>query len=183
MDDDGSESAGSTRFKPGQSGNRKGRPRRLKNAQSDSPFEELHNRRILVQMDGVECELTLAEALLHKTFQQALAGGRMPTRTILKRILAHLASRAPTTRHFIKLMFHHPKPQSVDEAMLILGIASKVPEALREGGRPQLALEPWAAARGLKRVRRSPLTDKRIREMKQQTRDPESIAWPAGAEE
>ena len=172
----------STRFKPGHSGNRKGRPRKIA-GQVVSPVDELCNRKIMVQLDGAEHEFSLPEALLYKTLQLALTGQPMPIRTILKRILANIAVKAPTTRHSIKQIFHHPKPQSVDEAMLILGIASKVPEALREDRRPQLALEPWAAARGLKRARRALRSEKLIRELKRQVRDPESMVWPAGDEE
>lgn len=178
--DENSPCKGSSRFKPGQSGNRKGRPRKS-TAQPESAFDELRNRKIVVQMDGIERELPLAEALLHKTLQQALAGGRMATRMVLKRILAHEASKAPSHRNLPVLLFEH-SPQSVDEAMLILGVASEVCDTPRNDGGANLALEPWAVEASFARAKRLPLTEKDILALKRQTRDPESVAWPLGDE-
>lgn len=183
MSDDDAGQGGSTRFMPRQSGNRNGRPRRANKVGPAAPFEELRSRMITVQMDGVRHQLSLAEALLQKTFQQALAGGRMAIRVILKKILAHLATSAPTTYNFPTMIYLNAAPQSVDEAMLILGIASQVPERLRENGQAQLALEPWAAARGLKRTKGTSWDEKTIRELKRRVRDPESLAWPSGEDE
>ncbi|MEO6152942.1 MAG: MFS transporter [Croceibacterium sp.] len=68
----------STRFKPGQTGNPSGRPRKpAKQEQISSPFEVLQDRRITVQMPAGERKLTVPEALCYRTYQDALAGDRM----------------------------------------------------------------------------------------------------------
>ena len=178
MDED-REDERSGRLKRAKSGNRKGRPRKSSD-QPQSAFDELRNRKIVVQMDRIERELPLAEALLHKTLQQAIGGGRMAIRTILKRILAHEATKAPAHRNFPVVLFEHTTPRSVDEAMLILGIAAKVPETSRSDGGDHLALEAWAVEASLARAKRVRLTEKEILDLKLQTRDPDSIVWPLG---
>ena len=90
----------STRFRPGHSGNPKGRPRKAKTTQNESAFEELRQRRITVRMEGVDRELTVDEALLQQMLQDAFAGGRMATRMILKIIEEHEAAQAPAHRRF-----------------------------------------------------------------------------------
>lgn len=74
------------------SGHPRGRSRKSKSRDTGSAFDEIRERRITVQMDGTDRELSLAEALLLKTYQAALAGARMAIRTILNKINAHEAA-------------------------------------------------------------------------------------------
>jgi hypothetical protein len=182
MDDDQANSGRSGRFKPGQSGNRKGRPRKVRSPETGSAFDELRDRKILVQMDGIDRELTVPQALLQKTYQLALAGSRMAIRTIVKKIIEHEAARAPARRPFPRMVILWPDPQDVDEAMLILGIATKTPDAVRGDGGDYLRLEPWAVASGLGRPKGRRLSDRDMKDLKGQTRDPDSITWPRSAE-
>ncbi|WP_240325598.1 DUF5681 domain-containing protein [Sphingomonas mesophila] len=170
----------SARSKSGRAGPRKGKPQGRCQTGSDSPFAQLRGRKIKVQMDGIERELTLAEALLYKTLQQALAGKRMAIREILKRIQAHEKGNEPARRTLVTFLVKQDRPQSVDRAMLALGIAAEVPGMSQSHGGPQLVLEPWAVARGLARGKGRQLSNKDIRALKSQTRDPDSVAWPQG---
>src|SRR5690606_13394901 len=78
----------STRFRKGQSGNPKGRPRKVRSEQtSASAFDIVLDKTLMVTQNGVERELTVDEALLLRTYQDALAGNRPARRRILQMIL------------------------------------------------------------------------------------------------
>ena len=74
------------RFKKGQSGNPTGRPKRKPGAESPSAFDIIVDKTLTVIRNGAPCELTVAEALQHKTYQDALAGNRPARRAILKMV-------------------------------------------------------------------------------------------------
>ena len=63
-----------TRFRKGQSGNPKGRPR--KQVPATSAFDVIFEKTLSVTQNGVERELTVEEALQLRTYQDALAGNR-----------------------------------------------------------------------------------------------------------
>lgn len=175
----GAKDAGnSTRFKPGQSGNPAGRPRKVKPQLASSAFEELRGRRITVQMDGVDRQLAVDEALIQQTLQDAFAGARMASRTILKMIIEHEAAK-PLERRLVTTKFECLTPQSVDEAMLLLGIATKAPVFGQPNSAAILQLEPWAVKTGLAKRKGDPLTRARIADLKTQTRSASDIIWPS----
>ena len=62
---------GTTRFRSGESGNLKGRPR--KPAAQKSAFDLVIDRTLTVIQNGVERELTIDEALQQKTYQEVLS--------------------------------------------------------------------------------------------------------------
>ena len=168
----------STRFKPGQSGNPKGRPRKAKATQRQSAFEELRQRRITVRMEGVDRELTVDEALLQRTLEDAFAGGRMATRIILKTIEEHEAAQAPEHRRF-QMLFECKSPQTVDEALIILGIASEVPDETQPAPVAVLKLEPWAVTSGLARRKSCQLSERALADLKAHTRHASDVTWPS----
>lgn len=170
--------AKSTRFKPGQSGNPKGRPRKVKKNQSESAFEELRQRRITVRMEGVDRELTVEEALLQRTLEDAFAGGRMATRTILKVIEEHEIAQAPAHRRFLPFKVECLTPQSVDEALIILGIASRSPDGVDATPHGVLELEPWVVASGLARGKGQQLSDQALADLRAHTRQAADLDWP-----
>ena len=75
----------STRFKSGQSGNPKGRPRKPK-PPAPSPFAILDELFTVHEPEGVS-ELPLEDAMLIKTYQRAIAGSRRAGKKIVKMIL------------------------------------------------------------------------------------------------
>ena len=74
-----------TRFRKGQSGNPKGRPKANKD-RSVSAFAIVIDRTLTVTQGGVPREVTVEEALQHRTYQDAVAGNRSARREVLKMI-------------------------------------------------------------------------------------------------
>ena len=90
------------RFRKGQSGNPKGRPRKAKE-RNPSAFEVVLEKSLAVTIGGKIHELTVEEALQHKTYQDALAGNRSARREVLKMIAKRekwLADKAPARKPF-----------------------------------------------------------------------------------
>src|SRR5205809_7236768 len=74
-----------TRFRKGQSGNPKGRPRagpRL----PPSAFDIVIDRTLTVTQNGKAREVMVEKALQQRTYQDAIAGSRLARREILKMI-------------------------------------------------------------------------------------------------
>lgn len=87
----------SGRFEKGQSGNPKGRPRKGRNEAAEaSAFDVIVEKTLTITRDGVQREVTVEEALQHRTYQAALAGDRAARREILKMIAKREAALAKT---------------------------------------------------------------------------------------
>lgn len=171
---------GETRFRKGQSGNPKGRPR--KKAPAASAFDVIFEKTLSVTQNGVERELTVEEALQLRTYQDALTGSRAARREVLKMIAKRetwLANRYPAKPISIEIK-HSYEGRTADEALLLLGIASHdVPPVGGEGDdQVRLKLEPWVVELGLRRARRRGFEDKDIADIRHCTRDPDGIDWP-----
>ena len=85
-----------TRFKPGQSGNPKGRPPKPRRP-NISAFEIVLDKRLVATVGGKERELTVEEVLQQQTLKDALAGKRMAIRKVLKMIEKREAALAKKT--------------------------------------------------------------------------------------
>jgi hypothetical protein len=171
---------GETRFRKGQSGNPKGRPRTKSPA--TSAFDVIFDKMLSVTQNGVERELTVEEALQQRTYQDALAGNRSARREVLKMIARReewLVAKTPGKPSLaeIKLSF---EGRTADEALVLLGIASQDvrPIGLESEDQVRLKLEPWVTQVGLDRGRRRTFSDKDIADIRRCTRDPEEIDWP-----
>lgn len=168
----------SGRFVPGHSGNPEGRPRRDKPKQDKSAFDVLDGRQVTVVMGGLPRELTMLEALFYKTYQEALDGGRMAIRHVLKKIMAREAKRSPHVPRFPLMLFEDPDPADVDDALIVLKIATKSEGCTRPDGRPFLQLESWAASAAFRRRKLGPLSRQNLKDIREQTRDADSVNWP-----
>lgn len=172
----------SGRFQKGRSGNPKGRPRGSSNPKPSRPLLDIVvDRTLSIRRNGIETEVTVEEALQHKTLQQALAGNRSARREVMKMILKReeaLAKSAPVKR-FPKIDFvMEDDPENANDALVILGIARRYDEGPNDKY-DRLKLEPWAVQMALGRRRGgSRLTDKDVKEIKRTTWDPETIKWP-----
>ena len=71
-----------SRFTKGRSGNPKGRPKRA-GTPAASAFDILIDKVLTVSHGGEPREVTVEEALQHRTYQEAIAGNRSARRTIL----------------------------------------------------------------------------------------------------
>ena len=177
----------STRFRKGQSGNPKGRPRKEK-ARTGSAFDIVIDRTLTVTQGGVPREVTVEEALQHQTYREAIAGNRPARREVLKMIakreqaIAASESRRKPTPIALR---QSRDPENAEAALLILGVASRNPERQGPGfDGEQLLLEPWAVQLALSRRRGGrKLTEKERAEINRCTRDAGSLRWPRGADE
>lgn len=174
-----------TRFRKGESGNPRGRPRKPKTASAEaSAFDVLVDRTLTVTKDGIQREISVEEALQHQIYRDALAGKRAAQREVLKMIAKREAALAkkrsaipmrPVTMGVIEC------PRNADEALVLLGIASDDPPLQHVKNDPyrRLHLEPWAVQMALSRRRGgTQLTEQDKTEVKRCTRKPETLRWP-----
>lgn len=179
-----------SRFRKGASGNPKGRPKAKPHkarSSSGSAFDVIVDRTLTITRGGLQREVTMEEALQHRTYQDALAGNRPARRQILKMIAKRekwLAEKSSKTVSPVELRTEPVDPTNTDEALLLLGIANHNParEAVRSD-RAQLLLEPWAVQAALSRRREGTrLTDKQKAEVIRCTRAADTIRWPRRAD-
>ena len=175
-----------TRFPKGKSGNIEGRPKgRGKAAPEDtgSAFDLVIRKRLPLSQGGVTRELTVEEALHHRTYQDAIAGNRSAQNEVLKWIRRRekaLANQKGRSKIEVENLIEPADPKNADQALQILGIASVDPVLQDQPiGRTPLLLEPWAVQMALSRRRGGTrLTDDEIKEIRRCTRDPETLSWP-----
>jgi hypothetical protein len=174
----------SARFQKGRSGNPKGRPKAAPRL-SVSAFDVVIDRTLTVTQNGKPREVTIEEALQHRTYQDAVAGSRAARREVLKMIAMRekwLAAKG-ANRQLVRLPVERTDPDNAEEALLLLGIAEPDSrwddEDLPDGDR-RLLLRPWAVQRALSRGRRR-LSAENISDIERCTRDASTLRWPAGA--
>ena len=174
----------STRFRKGQSGNPRGRPRKQHKIQS-SAFDVVIDRTLTIVQGGRSREVTVDEALQHKTYQDAIAGNRAARREVLKMIAKRekaITKRAPRPKP-LEVLTETEDPTNADEALLILGIACR---DLRLSDHPaereQLLLEPWAVEAALSRRAARRMNRQEIEDAQRCTRDAETLRWPDAVE-
>ncbi len=166
-----------SRFKPGQSGNPKGRPPKARRP-NISAFEIVLDKRLTATVGGKERELTVEEVLQQQTLKNALAGKRMAIRKVLRMIAkreAALAKNSGGMRRRISLERHH-LAENANEAMRILGVAQ--PDQCFEG---RWKLNAWATQAALSRPGRRELTETDARNIRLFTFNPETLNWPRGS--
>lgn len=165
-----------TRFKKGQSGNPKGRPKQRR--PHNSAFDIILDKRLTVTQVDKERELTVDEALELQTYQAALKGSRMAIRKVLKMIEKREAAldkrhkRAPTP---VTFETHHTS-DNADEAMRLLDIAQDDPDF----GDQRMKFQSWAVQAALSRPGRKKLSSRDIGQINRFTIDPEQLKWPRG---
>jgi len=164
-------------FQKGQSGNLRGRPRRSSRGAEKSAFEILLDRTLTVTSGDKACEISMEEALQQRTFQAALAGKRLAVREVIKWIkmrAAWFAKLAPPLGQEIQLK-SSLDPDNANAALVLLGIATRIPECVEIDEPARLLLEPWAVQLGLRRKRRTGLTEKDREAIMRCTRDAEAL--------
>ncbi|TGN89415.1 hypothetical protein EOW77_0011250 [Bradyrhizobium yuanmingense] len=147
-------------FAKGRSGNPKGRPRGTgKHAgKGASPYKVLLNKTVTTTIRGKLREMSIEEAVQHRTFKDALAGKPKAIREVLAWIKERedwLKQHAPAppshpriTRQF------SPDPDNADAALVLLGLARIDRYRARWGlARTPLIIEPWAVELALGRSR------------------------------
>ncbi len=176
----------SGRFRKGQSGNPKGRPKKVISRElSSSTYDVVVDRTLTVTKDGVARDVTFEEALQHKTYQYALEGDRVAQKEVLRMILKRelaLAKQAPKKVRNVEIC-SGCNPTNANEAAMLLGIGRRYD--LEPGDtQDRWKLEPWAVQAALRRRRGGArLTSKEVAEIKRSTWNPEAIDWPRGTPE
>jgi hypothetical protein len=170
---------GETRFKPGKSGNPKGRPK--KRPAAVSAFDVVLDQILTIQQNGVEREFTVEEGLQLQTYQAALKGKRQAVRTVLKWIEKRekaLAKLGPPDTAGPSLEFQY-EADNAEEAMVILGILNarnRDPERDFKAAK----LQTWATQAAVSRPGRRRYDESDIEQIKRSTVEPERIKWPRG---
>ncbi len=172
-----------TQFKPGQSGNPKGRPR--KRRPNVSAFDIVFDRTLTVMQSGVERELTIDEALELQTYQAALKGSRPAIRQVLKMIEKRevelvKGDKPQASRSSIRVEYD---ANNADKAMRILGIAA-MDGSCDTGGyfSRHLKLTTWAAQAALSRTGRRAINSKDVENIETLTINAGALRWPRGIE-
>ena len=169
------------RFRKGESGNRKGRPRARFSV--PSAFDIVMDRTLTVMQNGKPREVTVEEALQHRIYQDAIAGNRAARREVLKMIARRekwLASKKPKQHQDRELLIELTDPRNADGALLLLGIAEPETRSNDPYDRyERLLLRPWAVQAALSRPGRRRLSAQDVSEIKRCTREPDTLRWPA----
>jgi hypothetical protein len=168
-----------TRFKRGQSGNPKGRPRKSKPPPS-SPFAILDELLTVHEPDSVG-ELPLEDAMLIKTYQLAITGSRRAGKKLVKMILEReklrFKSRALQAPRITSKL--ERDPENALDALEILGIASREANAsVGDSRNGYLRLERWAVEAALRRRNFEELSSSDKQFIRRWTRDSEAVKWP-----
>jgi len=168
----------STRFKSGQSGNPKGRPRKPKPPPS-SPFAIL-DELLPVHEPGSVSELRLEDAMLIKTYQRAITGSRRAWKKLVKMILEReklrFQSGAPRSPRISRQI--EEDPENALEALEILGIASRTAGAnAGDSQNAHLRLERWAVEAALRRRSFEELSSSDIHLIRGWTHDGDAVKW------
>lgn len=169
------------RFPKEHSGNPKGRPRKPKPQAANS--NDLLGKRFPVEIDGVPWELNTEEALQIKTFNAAIGGNRPAMREVMRIIRkrdAYLAEHNPHPAAVpsVTLRFS-PDPDNVDEALVLLDMASWQPmfEIPTGTDRKILKFETWVAQAALSRPNSPKLKEDELGLFRNAVRNPDQVRW------
>lgn len=163
----------STRFRKGQSGNPKGRPRGRKR---ELPYEAVLGQMVTIREDGIERRVTAAEAFLLHMTKRGLEGDGPAARAAMAAIEEARAARGVNgqdEQQVIVLTF--VAPGSVNTALTALRMAKKL-DKYRPMAR--IALEPWLVQEALARLGDRRLSPGEQEEVMTATRTPHKVQWP-----
>jgi hypothetical protein len=159
-----------SRFRKGQSGNLKGRPR---GRRSELPYEAVLGQEVIIRENGRERRVTAAEAFVLHLTKRGLAGDTAAARaTIAAGNIRDTDLSGPEILEIIRSIVD---PGSVSAAVECLRIGTKL-DRYRETAR--MMLEPWIVEAALARLGEKHLTPKEQEIVLKATRTPSKVRWP-----
>ena len=164
---------GSSRFRKGQSGSPRGRPRGKHRA---PPYEAVLGQMVTIREDGTERRVTAAEAFLLQITKKGLEGDGAAAGAAMVAIEEARASRlAQEPQELLTITRVIVRPGSVNSALEPLRMGRKL-DRYRETAR--MVLEPWLVEAALARLgdRRLTLDEQQV--VADATRTPSKVRWP-----
>jgi hypothetical protein len=162
-----------SRFRPGQSGNPKGRPKGSKHA---LPYDAVLGRQVTIREDGAERQVGAAEAFLLHVAKRGLAGDGAAARAALDAIATARAARSASgTAEKLTIVRKFVSPESVNSALVPLRMAAKL-DRYRPTAR--MLIEPWLVEAALARLGKRTLSREEQVEVWASTRTPHKVRWP-----
>lgn len=164
----------STRFQKGKSGNPRGRPR---NRQRQVPHDGVLGQMVTIREDGRERRVTAAEAFLLQLTQKGLAGDSAAARSSLDAIEKARTARHLTGPEHVDVLTISFVGMGIEAIIGTLGIAKK--KYPRNEQRVRWELDPWIVEAAVVRLGQRQLSVEKQREVFDNTRLTQNIAWPA----
>jgi hypothetical protein len=162
-----------TRFRTGQSGNPRGRPRGSKKV---APYEAVLGQMVTIRENGVERRVTAAEAFLLHITKRGLEGDGAAARASMAAIenarSKRIAGGPDPVTHLALVCV---KPGSVGTALEPLRMAVKQ-DRYRPAAR--MRIEPWLVEEALARLGARKLTLDEQGKIYAATRTPGRVRWP-----
>jgi hypothetical protein len=163
----------STRFRKGQTGNPKGRP---KGTVNEVPYEAVLGQMVIIREEGRERQVTAAEAFILKLTKSGLEGDGPAMRIAIAAIQNARNMRDSGLQQGGTLVFRGVSPGNPNLALLHLRIASKL-DRYRKTAR--VVLEPWMVEAALARLGDRRLTPQEQDTVLRATRTPHKVKWPS----
>lgn len=161
------------RFRKGQSGNPRGRPR---GSHKQPPYETVLGQLVTVREEGVTRRMTAAEAFLLHITRQGLEGDGAAARATMAAIEEARARGSGNQRDgIIRVVIKGVCPSAVNSAMEPLRMAVKL-DPWRDTAR--MAIEPWLVEAALARLGDRALTRSEQKIVWKATRTPWKVKWP-----
>jgi hypothetical protein len=158
------------RFRKGQSGNPKGRPR---GRRTELPYEAVLGQEVLIRESGRERRVTAAEAFILQLTKLGLDGDSAAARAAIAAI-QDIRGTDPSDES-LEIIISIVDPGSVSAAVECLRIGTKL-DRYRETAR--ILLEPWIVEAALARFGEKQPTPQEQEIVLKATRTPTKVRWP-----